>query len=373
MAVWASGATVGTSDGGELVDLASGGFGYCDARIVEAVASQMRALPLSSRHFLSAPLAAFVECIAAVAPGDLSVVYPCNSGTEAVEGALKLARGYRRGRPSVVAVGGAYHGATLGALALRHRTADPPVTVVCVEGGDLAAAERAVDERTAAVVVEPVVSAPEVRVFAPGYLAGLRRVCDRAGALLVADEVTTGLGRTGVRFAVERDSVVPDVLVLGGALGGGVLPIAAYVTTRRINDRVYGRRDPVLHSSTTGGNPSACVAALAMLRVLDEDGLEGHCRVEGRRLLAGLGDLARRHGNRVSLGGACGLLASLRLASHGFAQRVQRAALAHGVLVRVDRLPSGAGSLVLTPPLVVSRAELDRGLAALDAALAADV
>jgi putrescine aminotransferase len=374
VAVSARGATVWTADGRELIDLASGGFGYGDARIGAAVAAQMRALPLSSRHLLSAPLAAFVERMARIAPGDLDVTYPCNSGTEAVEGALKLARGCDRRRTTVIAASGAHHGSTLGALAvsggLGRPLADPPVDVVRVPYGDLGAVERLAGDRTAAVIAEPVSTAAAVIVPPSGYLAGLRRICSATGALLIADEVTTGLGRTGERFGVDRERVVPDVMVLGGALGGGVMPVAAYVTTRRLNDRVYRRRDPVLHASTTGGNPSACVAALAVLEILDEDRLEDLCAVHGAFLEVALDRLRGAHPDLVLDARACGLVGSLRLPDEHCARSLQRRALDAGVLVRLERQEGHDWHATLTPPLTTSRAELTRGIDALDAALA---
>lgn len=375
VSVSAAGATVRTSDGRALVDLASGGFGYGDRRVLDRVESQMRQMSLSSRHFLSRPLAALVERMARITPGQLEVTYPCNSGSEAVDGALKLARGYHSKRSRVVATAGAYHGSTLSARAVSDlplvssTLSDAPVEVARVPYDDLDAAARAIDERTAAVIVEPVATGAGVCVPRPGYLAGLRRLATRAGALLVVDEVTTGLGRTGRRFAMERDDVIPDVLVVGDALGGSVLPVAAYVATRQVNDRVYRRRDPVLHASTTGGSPVACAAALAVLDALEERRLAQACAEHGVRLAETLGRWRDERPSVVLDWEGCGSLAGIRVHDSRVARELQRAAVATGVLVRVGVTPAGGGWLVLRPPLTIGADELERGIAKLGRAL----
>lgn len=377
VAVCASGATVRMSDGRELIDFSSGGFGYGDRRIVERVAQQMQSLALSSRHFLSRPLAAFVEAMARMAPGALEVTYPCNSGSEAVEGALKLARGHRPARTRVVAMDGAHHGSTLGALAVSgvariwDDLLDQPVDVVRVPYDDLAAAARAVDEQTAAVIVEPIAAGAGVRVPTADYLTGLRALASAVGALLIVDEITTSLGRTGERFAVEREGVVPDVLLVGDALGGGVLPLAAYVTTRRVNDRVYRWRDPVMHASTTGGSPAACAAGLAVLEVLERERLEQSCAELAVRLHEGLARWRREWPACISGAHGRGLLAGLRLLDAATAREIQRRGVASGVLVLAGGATSGEGWITLRPPLTIAAGELDRGIEALDAAIEA--
>ena len=377
VAVSAAGATVRTSDGRRLIDLATGGFGYGDRRVLERVAVQIRAMPLASRYFLSPLLAELVERMARITPGQLEVSYPCNSESEAVEGALKLARGYCPDRTKIVATTEAYHGSTLAAVAVSDMEsvssslADAPVTVARVPYDDLAAAERAIDGRTAAVLVEPVATGAGLRVPQPGYLAGLRRLATRVGALLVVDEVTSGLGRTGHRFAVERDRVVPDVLVVGDALGGSVLPVAAYVATRKVNDRVYRHRDPVLHASTTGGNPAACAAALAVLDVLEQERLERTCAARGERLSSALSRWRRDWPAIVLAAESCGLLAGLRVPDATVARELSRAAAAAGVLVRAGGAPFGHGWIGLRPPLTIEEDELDLGIAAVERAIEA--
>lgn len=370
VAASAGGATVRTTDGRELIDLASGGFGYAHPRVLERVRRQMRELPLSSRHFLSPALAELVERLAALTPGRLEVTYPCNSSSEAVEGALKLARGYSPGRMHIVATTRAYHGSMLGAGAVSDTEmrlagmADPPVVVTRVPYDDLAAAEDAVDERTAAVIVQPVATGSGAWVPRRGYLTGLRALATRMGALLIVDEVTTGLGRTGARFAIEHEGVLPDVLVLGDALGGGVLPVGAYVTTTAVNDRIYRRRDPVLHASTTGGNPTACAAALAVLDTVLEERLELACAEHGARLQAAISGWCRERPELLRQASGRGLLISVRVPDETVARAIQREALDAGTLLR-----AGRGWIELRPPMTITPSELERGMAAIELAL----
>jgi len=361
----ASGATVRLVDGREIIDLASGGFGYTDPRVTEAVAAQLRRLPLSPRTFLSRPLAEVADALAGLAPGELQVSYLCNSAGEAVDGAIKLARGYSRRRLELVAILPGERQGSLAELIAQYprwrSLARLPIRIRIVPGTDPVALRQAVTKRTCAVLLEPVATGLGIQPLPAGYLAAAREACDRTGALLIADETVTGLGRTGEMFAVDRDGVVPDVLVLGGALGGGVLPIGGYLTTRRINTRLYGRRTPVLHGTTTGGSPTACVAALAALQVIEDQRLVAaarHGQAEIRSAFAAAG----------VTGFALGLLASVP-APAARVLELQRAARDAGVLVSALTARNGQGWLRILPPLLTSAQELSTGLAAFAAAL----
>jgi putrescine aminotransferase len=211
--------------------------------------------------------------------------------------------------------------------------------------------------------VEPVATGLGIQPLPAGYLAAIREACDRTGALLIADETVTGLGRTGELFAVDHDGVVPDVLVVGGALGGGVLPVGGYVTTRAINTRLYGKRTPVLHGTTTGGNPTACVAALAALRVIQDEGIVAGARRAQAELRAAVT-------TSTASGFALGLLGCLPVPA-ARALDVQRAAWDAGVLVSALTTRNGQGWLRLLPPMLTSTAELSTGLTAFGTALAA--
>ncbi|MEV4619239.1 aminotransferase class III-fold pyridoxal phosphate-dependent enzyme [Asanoa sp. NPDC049573] len=343
----AHGATFDLAAGGSAVDLAGGGWGYGDPLVVAAVAAQLARLPLSTRSFLSRPLADAVRRLAELSPPGLDVCYLCNSGAEALDGAIKLAKGRHPRRRTLVT-----------ASRLPHHL---PVTQRTVPYGDAGALREALTRDVFALVVEPVLTTAGVVVPPPGYLVAAREACDRSGAVLIADETVTGLGRTGERFAWSG----PDVAVFGSTLGGGVLPLGAYVARKRLNDRVYRHRTPVLHASTTGGNPASCAAALATLALLAERDVTGNARRLGAVLAAWLDELGRSFPGVVADPVAAGLLGSVTLPDVGWAAAVQQETLRQGaVVLRQGRM------LAIRPPLRIRRPELDRGLAALRTALA---
>jgi acetylornithine/succinyldiaminopimelate/putrescine aminotransferase len=366
------GATLQLSDSSQLLDFGSGGFGHGATPVAAAVARQMAVNPLATRHFLSLPLAHFTARLADACPGDLEVSYLCSSRSEAVEGALKLARGLRPGRSKVVALRGAHHGSTLGALSVCGRESmRAPLPQLLFEAALAPEPGRIgelVDRETAAVIVEPWPGGRGLPVADRGWLKALSARCSEAGALLIADETRSGAGTTGAMFAVEHEGVVPDLLVVGGALGGGVMPLAGYVTRRELNDRVYGRRDPTLHASTTGGNPAACAAGMAALRMIAQDGLLARAAERGDHLLSGLHELRHRYPDAIAEVRGIGLFAQALIPSGAAA--VAAAALERGLGCEVDATLPG---LVLRPPILVSEEEIDRALEALDAAVALTV
>jgi putrescine aminotransferase len=255
---------------------------------VEAVHRQLDRHPLASRLFPEPCLAEAAAALASVAPGDLDRVFLTNSGAEAVELGLKLAR--LNGRDRVVAMHGGFHGKTLGAVSVtgRPQYRDPfaPLLpgVEFVEYGDVAALEAALaaDGRRTVVILEPVQAEGGVVVPPPGYLAEVRSRCWRAGALMMVDEIQTGLGRLGRWWGCDAEAVVPDILLAGKILGGGVMPVGAVVTTgelfRPIDD------DPLLHSSTFAGNPLAAAAVVATIETIRVEGIVERAAVLGEKV-----------------------------------------------------------------------------------------
>lgn len=284
------GARVWDAEGREYVDLLGGiavnALGHAHPDVVAAVSVQMSTLGHTSNLAISPPAVELAErLIALLDPSGErgGRAFFCNSGAEANEAALKLTR--RTGRTRIVVAEGSFHGRTMGALALTAQPAkqDPfrplPGDVVVVPFGDAVALSDAVDDMTAAVFLEPIQGEGGVIPAPEGYLAAAREACDAHGALLVLDEVQTGIGRTGDWFAHQADGVLPDVVTLAKGLGGG-LPIGACIAFGPAADLL----GPGSHGSTFGGNPVSCAAALAVLDVIEREDLVARARVVGQRL-----------------------------------------------------------------------------------------
>lgn len=294
--VQAEGMYITDQDGREYLDFLGGygvfSLGHRHPDVLKAVVDQLQKQPLSSKTFFNPVQGALARRLAEVAPEGLKYTFFSNSGTEAVEAALKMARA-ATGRTGFVSTEGGYHGKTLGALSVtgREKYRKPYQPLVpgasFVPYGDLAAAEAAINATTAAFIVETVQGEGGVHVAPPGYLAGLRAACDRAGALLIADEVQTGLGRTGKWFGCDHEGVSPDLMTLAKALGGGVMPIGATMGTAAVWNKVFAD-NPLTHTSTFGGNPLACAAGLAVLDIMERDNLVERVATQGDRLQAAL-------------------------------------------------------------------------------------
>lgn len=274
----------------------SGGYGvfslgHRHPAVVAAVKDQLDRLALSSRVFLNPLQAKLAEKIAQISPEGLSFSFFSNSGTEAMEAAIKLAR-VATGRSNFVSTEGSYHGKTLGSLSVsgrvRYKEPFEPLVPGCrlIPFNDPVALEQAVDDTVAAFIIEPIQGEGGIHVADAEYLQKARELCDRQGVLLIADEVQCGLCRSGQWFAVNHAKVSPDILVLAKALGGGVMPIGATIYTARAAEAYKGR--PLLHTSTFGGNPLACRAALASLQVMESENLATRATESGLLLKAGL-------------------------------------------------------------------------------------
>jgi len=368
--VRASGTTVWDHTGKAYLDFAGGygvfTLGHSHPRVVAAVKAQLELMSLSGKTMFDPLVGRLARVLAEIAPGDLEVSFFCNSGTEAVEGALKLARAATR-RTKFVATHGAFHGKTFGALSVSGRAAfqtpyAPLVPdVVHVPYGD-SGALAAVLEGAAAFIVEPVQGEGGVNVPPAGYLTRARELCDAAGTLLLADEVQTGLGRCGALFACDFERVVPDVMILAKGLSGGVVPIGAYVVRPSVWQAAYGQA-PLLHTSTFGGNPLACVAALAALEVLRDEALVENSRARGEQLLAGARRIASEYPSVVREVRGLGLLVGVELTHEGYGGTIIPEMLKAGVTaawtLNMQRV------IRLEPPLIVTAAEVERALEAL--------
>lgn len=357
------GAVVTDADGKSYVDLLGGIavniLGHRHPAVIEAVTTQLNTLGHTSNLYATEPGVALAEALVGLLGADAKVFF-CNSGTEANEVAFKISR--LTGRTKLVAAQGAFHGRTMGSLALTGQPskqapfAPLPGDVTHVPYGDVDALSLAVDGETAAVFLEPIMGEGGVVVPPAGYLVAAREITAQHGALLVLDEVQTGMGRTGAFFAHQHDGITPDVVTLAKGLGGG-LPIGACMAT----GATAGLLTPGLHGSTFGGNPVCAAAALAVLRVLADEDLIGHADVLGKTLAAGIEALGHPLVDHVR---GRGLLRGVVLTAES-AKAVEAAARDAGFLVNA----AAPDVIRLAPPLVITEAQIDGFLAALPAVL----
>jgi acetylornithine/succinyldiaminopimelate/putrescine aminotransferase len=312
-----SGSLVRDVDGKEYIDLTAGwgvtAIGHCHPALVAAIAEQAGTLMQTTNLFYTLPQLDLIEKLDAITPGAITRTFMTNSGTEAIEGAIKLCH-RATGRSKFIATTNSFHGRTLGALSLigqdKHRAPFEPLLnkTSVVPFGDLEAARAEIDDQTAAFVVEPVQGEGGVNVPPPGYLKGVAEACRAAGALLVLDEIQTGIGRTGAWLALEHEDVVPDVLTLGKGLGGG-FPVAAFMCTEPVAQTAA----PGEHGGTYIGNPVAAAAANAVLRVLEEDKLVENAARLGTALDEKLSSFVADHPERALETRGRGLLRGLVL------------------------------------------------------------
>jgi acetylornithine/N-succinyldiaminopimelate aminotransferase len=359
-----SGAEVWDSHGRRYLDLVSGvavnALGHAHPAVVAAVTNQIGQLGHVSNFFVHEPVLQLAERLQGLLDATDSHVLFCNSGAEANETAFKIAR--RTGRPHIVAARNAFHGRTMGALALtgqqpKRAPFEPlPPGVSHVPYGDAAALDAAVDGDTAAVVLEPILGEAGVIVPPEGYLRAAREITAARGALLVIDEVQTGIGRTGVWFAHQSAGIRPDVVTLAKGLGGG-LPIGACIGVGEAGRLL----EPGQHGTTFGGNPVCCAAALAVLDTITREGLLEHVLRVGKEIATGIEALG--HPLVTDVSGA-GLMIGVGLASPVSAA-VSVAAREAGYLVN----NAVADRIRLIPPLVLTEAQAAEFLGALPAFL----
>jgi acetylornithine/N-succinyldiaminopimelate aminotransferase len=368
----AEGSWLVASDGRRYLDFIAGigvsALGHGNPEVLEAIERQMRHylhLMVYGEYVIESQVL-LARRLAELLPPALHRVYFTNSGAEAIECALKASRKFT-GRAGFVAFDGAYHGDTMGALAIAGNAAmrEPfgalPGPVRHLPYDDVRAVEK-IDATIAAVVVEPIQAEGGVRIPEIGFIRALRERCDRAGALLIFDEVLTGIGRTGRMFALEHFGVVPDVVVMAKAIGGG-LPLGAVASC----DEVLGTlaHDPPLgHITTFGGHPLSCAAGLATLNVIVRERLCERAATTGREIVRGLN--AMRVPEVVAVRGL-GMLIGIEFRDAAIARRFVAATIARGVIVNWTL---NADNVVrLAPPLTVKPEEVDFALNAMTKAL----
>ena len=358
------GAWVWDDAGRRYIDCVGGigvaSVGHANPAVAEAVAEQARILVSCPGMFYNDVRARLLAELASIAPGGLTRGFLCNSGAEAVEAAIKLAR-LATGRAGVVSAMRGFHGRTLGALSATHKKQYREPFGPLVPGFSFVPFNRveklraAVGGDTAAVIIEPVQGEGGVRAASPDYLRAARRICDEAGAALVFDEIQTGFCRTGRMFACDRHAVTPDLLCLAKAIAGGV-PMGAVLADERMQP------PPGRHGTTFGGNPLACAAALATIRFMREQRLDERAEALGARFRE---RLLRRLPAKVREVRQVGLMIGVELRER--CRPYLQALADRGVLA----LPAGPTVIRLLPPLVIGEAEIDQVADALLDVLAA--
>ncbi|MEK4222501.1 putrescine aminotransferase [Bacillus smithii] len=348
-----------------------GGFGiynvgHRNPKVIKAVTDQLKRQALHSQDLLDPLRAVLAKILADITPGDLKYSFFTNSGTESVEAALKLAKMYNE-RSTFISTTRAFHGKSLGSLSGTAKGVFRKPFLPLIPGfrhvpfGDIDMMRKTfetchlVGEDVAAVILEPIQGEGGIILPPEGYLKQVRELCDQYGALLIFDEVQTGMGRTGKMFAAELYDVVPDILCLAKAFGGGVMPAGAVVAKEKVFKSWFP--NPFMHTTTFGGNPLACVAAIATIDILLEEKLPERAAEVGKYFLQGLKDAAKGHEDKVLEIRGIGLMIGIEFHKDEVGYEVSKAMFDKGILV--------AGTLVnsktirIEPPLTISYEEVN--------------
>ena len=374
----ADGARVLDIDGNSYIDCLAAysavNFGHQNAELLKAAEHQLHTLTLTSRAFYSAPFGPFVQALAELCGKDM--VLPMNSGAEAVETAIKTARkwayvakGIPEGLAEIIVMEGNFHGRTTTIVSFSNdsdaREHFAPFTpgFVSVPFGDADALEAAIGPNTAAVIFEPIQGEAGVQIPPEGFLRAVREITARRGVLMMADEIQSGLGRAGETFACDREGVVPDVYILGKALGGGIMPLSAVVA----NADILGLFLPGQHGSTFGGNPLACAIGSKVIEILATGEMQAAARVQGAKLAAAFRPLIER--GYLTEMRQVGLWLGLDVApALGTARDICYRLLDKGILAKDTHVKT----IRFAPPLVITDAEvaevIEHTLAAFEAA-----
>ncbi len=358
------GARLWDEAGREYIDCVAGvgvaNVGHCNPAVVEAIQEQAARLITCSELFYNDARARCLERLNRITPEGIDRFFLCNSGTEAVEGAIKFAR-MATGRKRVVAAMRGYHGKTLGSLSAtwdkKYRDPFTPLVpdFVHVPYNSAAEFDKAIDEQTAAVILEPVQGEGGVRPGTAEFFQAVRKACDERGALFIIDEIQTGFGRTGRMFACEHFGVLPDIMTMAKGIAGGI-PMGAIGIDRRV-----GELEKQSHTSTFGGNPLACAAAVATLDFLVDQDLPKQAAEKGDYFLARLRAIGS---SRIREIRGLGLMIGIEMREK--VGPLAQAMLQEGVLV----LLAGTTVMRFLPPLVITREEIDAVISALAKVLA---
>ncbi len=353
-------------NGREFIDCLGGfgifALGHRHPKVISAVKAQIDRLALHSQWMMNPVAADAARRLAEITPGNLRKTFWCSSGTEAVEGALKLARLYT-GRKKFISTVNSFHGKTMGSLSVTGRELFrqpflPLLETLFVPYGDAAAIETAIDGDTAAVILEPIQGEGGVIVPSDEYLPTVREICTRHGVLLIFDEVQTGLGRTGKMFGCDHTDVVPDVMSLGKALSGGVIPCAAFHTTDEIFKSFHP--NPFYHTSTFGANPMATCAAAATIDTLQSENLVENSATMGEYFMAGLKKLQAQFPQIIRDVRGRGLLIGVEIVDAKVGESLAQRMFDRNVLIAYTL--NKPEVIRIEPPLIITRDLIDVAL-----------
>ncbi|MCM2333352.1 MAG: putrescine aminotransferase [Anaeromyxobacteraceae bacterium] len=368
-------------NGKEFIDML-GGFGiyvvgHRHPKVLKAVTDQLQKQAIHSQELIDPLRTYLAKLVSQITPGDLQYAFFSNSGTESVEGCLKMAM-LTTGRRKLIGTIGAFHGKSLGSLggtskAFFREPFLPLLNWTHVPFGDVDALAMILKsgdftgDRAAAVVIEPIQGEGGIVVAPPGYLKAARELCDQYGAMLVFDEVQSGMGRTGKMCCCEHDGVTPDLMALGKGFGGGVMPIGAVVGTPKTWQKYI--ENPFLHTTTFGGNPLACAAAIATIHVLLEENLLQAAAEKGEYLLKHINALAQKYPKVLKLARGRGLMLGMEFMDNDLGYKVATELFARQILISGTYI--NARVLRIEPSLTIAYPQLDTFLGALEDSLKA--
>ena len=360
-------------DGAKLINCHSNGgvynLGHRHPAVVAALRSALEELDIGNSHLISEHRALLAERLAALCPGDLNRVIFGAGGGEAVDMALKLARGHT-GRSGVVYADGGYHGHTGLALAAgdaQYRNPFEPLApdFHAVPFGDADALAQAVDDSTAAVILETIPATAGIVLPPEDYFANVRAICDRHGAVMIIDEVQTGLGRCGAIWGIDTYDVIPDILVTGKGLSGGIYPMSATIYRDHLDPFMY--EHPFIHVSTFGGAEVGCYVALQVLDVLESPDFLPHVQAMSTLFAAGFAELKAKYPALLIETRQRGLMMGIKLADGDLGPLISLVGLQHGLLTIYANNDTSVNQIL--PPLIINEAEARQVLASLDAML----
>ena len=362
-------------DGHRLINCHSNGgvfnLGHRNARVVAALQTAVSEVDIGNHHLVSEARARLGAKLAEIAPGDINHVIFGVSGGEAVDMALKLARGYTR-RQKIVSAHGGYHGHTGLALATGEAMYRDPFGVssadfIQVPFGDVAALEGAISEQVAAVIFETVPATLGIQVPPDGYFAQVRQLCDQYGVVMIADEVQTGLGRCGTYWGIEQFDVVPDIIVSGKGLSGGIYPMSATLYREHLNAFLHDK--PFIHVSTCGGAELGCYVTLEVLDMLTEPAFLPHVQTMAQKFTEGFAYLQHQHPKMIAEARQLGMMMGLKFTDPMLGPMMTVAGVEAGLLIVYANHDTSV--IQLLPPLIITAEQVEEIIGRLDGALTA--